>query len=120
MSTKRKAGVRPPRVRAPRAAAAPLAPPQAACLPAALTMHELGPVAARLRAALDAGVAEIDASAVATVDTAGVQLLAAAAVTAAALGRPLRLRAASPALTQAAVQLGLAVPLGLGAGAAGE
>lgn len=111
MGTKPRTGVRAPRT---RARAAPLD----ASLPAALTLRELGPVAARLRAAIDAGVADIDASAVAMADTAGVQLLAAAALSAARLGRPLHWRAASPALTQAAAQLGLAGTLGLGAAGA--
>jgi phospholipid transport system transporter-binding protein len=118
MAVKRKTA-RPRRARAPSAPAVPIAAPMEACLPAALTMRELGPVAARLRAAIDSGVAEIDASAVATVDTAGVQLLVAAVLSAARLGKPLRWRAASPALTEAAAQLGLAASLGLGAGAAG-
>jgi ABC-type transporter Mla MlaB component len=116
MSVKRKSGARPRRARAP---GAPAEAALDAPLPGALTIRELGPLAARLRAAIDAGLTQIDASAVVTVDTAGVQLLVAATLGAARLGKELRWRAASPTLLQAATQLGLAASLGLAAGAAG-
>ena len=121
--TKRAAASRP----APRAKTAPgtaksaatgVVPPPAPAsggpaLPAALEIRESAQTFEALRSAVNCGVDRIDASRVASVDTAGLQLLLAAGRTAAAHGRALRWDRPSSALIDAATKLGVAGVLGL-------
>ena len=95
------------------AAAAPARHGRAPALPAELDIRHARQIAEFLNAAIAAGTHEIDASAVATADTAGLQLLLAAGRMAAAHGRALRWQRASGALARAAVAIGVAGPLGL-------
>jgi ABC-type transporter Mla MlaB component len=94
------------------AAAAPPAPSAGPALPAALDIREISETFEFLRSAVNCGVDSIDASRVATVDTAGVQLLLAAGRTAAAHGRALRWAGPSSSLIEAATKLGVAGLLG--------
>ncbi len=102
----------PAQVVAAAAVTAPAAPAGPA-LPAALEIREIRETFEFLRSAVNCGVDSIDASRVATVDTAGLQLLIAAGRTAAAHGRALRWVGASSALVDAACRLGVAGVLGL-------
>ena len=86
-------------------------PPPA--LPACLTIREVTAARRQLQRALAAGATAIDASAIALIDTAGLQLLLAAGN-----GGRLRYTAPSKALREAAQQLGLGAALGLEAGRA--
>jgi ABC-type transporter Mla MlaB component len=97
----------------PAAAAAPAAPASPA-LPAELQIRGATALAATLRAAVAAGAEDVDASQVALVDTAGLQLLIAAGRLASAHGRALRWQRPSAALLEAASRLGVARQLGLG------
>lgn len=97
-------------------AAGTAAPTDASALPAlppALDIREIRTCFELLRSAVNCGVDRIDASRVAAVDTAGLQLLLAAGRTAAAHGRTLRWAGASSALVEAATKLGIAGVLGL-------
>ncbi len=80
-------------------------------LPAELTIYAASELRARWLAAIDADPGEIDctidASAVAEVDAAGVQLLLALSRTLAALGRAPRLERPSTRLADACATLGL-------------
>jgi anti-anti-sigma regulatory factor len=76
-----------------------------------LSIREVGECAARLRSLLQSGAAEIDASALETVDTAGIQLLLAAAAAAARRGLTLKLTGAQCLHQGAAKALGLAEQL---------
>ncbi len=70
-------------------------------LEGSLVIAEAAAQQARLRELLDTGVAEVDLSAVAECDTAGVQLLLAVRRRAAAGGLPLRLTHPSAAVAEA-------------------
>ena len=87
--------------------------PSTHALPACLTRREVPAQQKRLEAAIAAGIATIDASAVALIDTAGLQLLLAAS----ADGR-IRYVAPSATLREAATRLGLGAALGIEAGGA--
>ena len=82
-------------------------------LPAQLDIRDAGTTVGLLKAAIAGGAECIDASRVASVDTAGLQLLLAAGRMAAAHGRALRWEGASSALIEAACKLGVAGVLGL-------
>ncbi|MBS0372969.1 MAG: STAS domain-containing protein [Proteobacteria bacterium] len=97
-----------------RPAAAPSAAPAGPALPADLQIRGATALAATLRAAVAAGAEDVDASQVALVDTAGLQLLIAAGRLASAHGRALRWQRPSTALVDAANRLGVARQLGLG------
>jgi len=97
----------------PAPVAAPAAPVDTTpALPADLSIRAVRETAALIGAALAAGSERIDASRVAMVDSAGVQLLIAAGRTAAAHGRALRWAEASSSLIEAASRLGVAGLLG--------
>lgn len=85
--------------------------PRGPALPVCLTIREVTAARRQLQRALAAGATAIDASAIALIDTAGLQLLLAAGT-----GGRLRYVAPSRALCVAARQLGLGVALGLEAG----
>ena len=89
------------------------APPLDSCLRlgANLSIHEAGACLAQLRAALAGGLTEIDASALEAIDTAGMQLLLAAARAVQALGRRLRISHADKLLVATADALGLRAAL---------
>ena len=91
---------------------APVVPAPGPALPAALDIRGIAETFEFLRSAVNCGVESIDASRVATVDTAGVQLLLAAGRTAAAHSRALRWVDASSSLVEAATKLGVAAVLG--------
>jgi anti-anti-sigma regulatory factor len=74
---------------------------------ASLSIHEAGACLRELRAAMDHGLTEVDASALQVMDTAGVQLLLAAARTVHAQGRTLRITHAGNLLAEATDALGL-------------
>ena len=99
-----------PAFAAPVAAAAP---PAAPALPSTLTLRQVDDTALMLLPAIAGGADVIDASAVLQCDTAGVQLLIAAARSAAARGGTLVLERPSPALVDGATRLGVAGTLGL-------
>ena len=98
----------------PQPAAAPPAAPAGPALPAELQIRGATALAATLRAAVAAGAEDVDASQVALVDTAGLQLLLAAGRLASAHGRALRCQRPSAVLHEAAGRLGVARQLGLG------
>jgi ABC-type transporter Mla MlaB component len=85
----------------------------APALPASLDIREISASFEWLRSAVNCGVDCIDASRVASIDTAGLQLLLAAGRTAAAHGRALRWDRPSSTLIDAATRLGVAGVLGL-------
>jgi ABC-type transporter Mla MlaB component len=85
-------------------------------LPASLVIRDVAEVAGRLRAALAGGALVVDASAVAAVDTAGLQLLLAAERSARERGIVARWLGASDTLRRAAAALGIQHALALGAG----
>jgi ABC-type transporter Mla MlaB component len=93
-------------VAAPAAEVRPSLPPQ-------LDIRDAHATAGLLQAAVAAGAECIDASRVASVDTAGLQLLLAAGRLAAAHGHALRWEGASSTLIEAATKLGVAGVLGL-------
>jgi ABC-type transporter Mla MlaB component len=76
-------------------------------LGATLSIHEASAYLEQVRTALAAGLVEIDAAALEAIDTAGVQLLLAAARAVYAQGRKLRLSHAHRLLIAAADALGL-------------
>ena len=84
------------------------APQAPAVLPACLTIREVTAVGKELGRALRAGATAIDASAVALIDTSGLQLLLAAA-----RGGRVRYTSPSAALRAAAARTGLEVALRL-------
>jgi anti-anti-sigma regulatory factor len=109
--------VPPPAAAAVVAEAAPAAAPAArVTLPASLLIRDAAALRGELSAALAAGICDIEASAVTSVDTAGLQLLVAALRSAAVRGMQARLSAPSEALCAGARQLGVDVALGLGGG----
>ncbi len=93
-----------------RAAVKRKPPPASAVLPACLTIREVSAVHKELCRALRAGATSIDAGAVALIDTAGLQLLLAAAV-----GGRVLCTDPSAALRAAAARLGLDAALRLDA-----
>ncbi len=97
------------------AVAAPVADPMPSLpsLPPQLDIRDAEATAGLLHAAVVGGAERIDASRVASVDTAGLQLLLAAGRLAAAHGRALRWEGASSTLIEAASKLGVAGILGL-------
>ena len=88
--------------------------PRSHALPACLTLREVTAQQKRLEGALAAGSAAIDASAVALIDTAGLQLLLAAFA-----GGGVRYEAPSATLCEAAARLGLGAALGIETGSPG-
>jgi len=82
-------------------------------LPASMLIRDVAAVADVLRASLAAGVLAVDASAVAAIDTAGIQLLLAAERSARERGIPARWLGASETLKAAASALGVADALSL-------
>jgi ABC-type transporter Mla MlaB component len=95
---------------APVVVVAALATP---ALPSTLTLRQVSDTALMLLPAIAGGADVIDASAVLQCDTAGVQLLIAAARSAAARGGTLVLERPSLALVDGATRLGVAGTLGL-------
>jgi anti-anti-sigma regulatory factor len=106
--------------RAAAVAAAVTAPAPAGvpvvALPSSLAIRDVAAVAAALRASLAAGVLVVDASAVSTVDTAGLQVLLAAERSARERGIPARWLGPSEPLRRAAAALGVEHALSFGAG----
>ncbi|HEY3730291.1 MAG TPA: STAS domain-containing protein [Steroidobacteraceae bacterium] len=112
--------VRTPRKRKPaprNRAAAPLATAAAGpsapslSLGASLSIREVGDCAARLKVLLQGGATEVDARALETIDTAGLQLLLATAAAARRRGLTLKLLGAQRLHQGAANALGLAEQL---------
>ena len=85
-------------------------------LPASLAVRDVAEVAQRLRAAIAGGALVVDASAVAAVDTAGLQLLLAAERSARERGISTRWLGTSEVLKRAAAALGLGHAVGFAAG----
>jgi anti-anti-sigma regulatory factor len=103
---------------APRDACSPVEPSAAPAdapvrLPAALQIRNVEATSAELRAALARGALRLDGAEVSRVDTAGLQLLVAAIATARTAGVAAEWQAASPALVDAARQLGVGALLSL-------
>ena len=94
-------------------AGAPAADPCQVRLDTTLTIREAATLVTQLRAAMAAGAPVLDGSGVEQVDTAALQALAAAAVSARHAGRPVTWAGASRALTGTAGLLGLVPVLGL-------
>lgn len=104
----------------PRRSAKPRRTARRVCvLPESLTIRGSGEFVVALREACNAGVPELDGSAVAEADTAGMQTLAAVAALARQSGGSLAWSGASPALVATAATLGLSDYLGLPAVSAG-
>lgn len=87
--------------------------PAMPALPSTLTLRQVGDTALMLLPAIAGGADFVDASAVLQCDTAGVQLLIAAAKSAAARGGTLVLDRPSAALIDGVTRLGVARTLGL-------
>lgn len=104
-----------PRQAKPRHAVARPAENEPCALPESLTIRTAGDFAGLMRRACAHGVPVLDGSAVAEVDTAGLQVLAATAAVARLAGTGLQWSATSPALLCAAVGFGLGDCLGLAA-----
>jgi len=108
----------PPRIEAPAAPdpTAPAAAPAAVtgarvgllALGSSLSIREVGERAVQFKALIAAGSAEVDAGKLESIDTAGLQLLLAAAVAARRCGLTLRLHGAGGLSSGAASALGLA------------
>lgn len=97
----------------PPAPAAVAAAPATPTLPSTLTLRQVSEAATMLLPAIAGGADLIDASEVLQCDTAGIQLLIAAARSAAARGGSLVLDRPSAALVDGATRLGVAGTLGL-------
>lgn len=89
------------------------AAPAALVLPASMTIREVDDLRAPLMRAVLGGALEIDATGLATIDTAGLQLLLAAFRSAAARGITPHWAQPSGVLASAAMRLGLAAQLGM-------
>jgi anti-anti-sigma regulatory factor len=97
---------------APVPAAAPTARVSVLTLGPSLSIREVGECAAQFKGLLAGGPTDIDASKLESIDTAGIQLLLAAAVAAQRRGFKLKLLGAHGLKTGAARSLGLSEHLG--------
>ncbi len=104
-----------PRQAKPRHAVSRPAENEPWALPESLTIRTAGDFAGLMRRACAHGVPVLDGSAVAEVDTAGLQVLAATAAMARSAGNNLQWSATSPALLGVAAGFGLGDFLGLAA-----
>lgn len=107
-----------PRRAKPKPAVVRVRPPRrvpALSLGTVLSIREVSERQRQLQAMLQAGAAEVDAGALASIDTAGLQLLLAAAAAAQARGLKLKLIGGEKLLQGAARALGLAEHLGAAA-----
>jgi anti-anti-sigma regulatory factor len=97
---------------APKAAVSPGERANVLKLGASLSIREVSECAVQLKGLLSAGPTDIDASQLETIDTAGIQLLLAAAASAQRRGFKLKLLGAQGLRTGAARSLGLSEHLG--------